>query len=345
MANPVTMHALLLNAGGFASGPEGIAIDSLDPYVTLQSIPTPVPKPGQVLIKVRLASVNPSDIMYIKGMYGQARIAGRPAGFEGVGEVVGSGGGFLAGRLRGRRVAFIAGHSGSWSQYAVADAATCIPLRADLRDEDGAALIVNPLTAIAMFDIVRREEGKSFIMTAAASQLGKLITGLSRDEGYQAIAIVRREEQIATVRQHGAAYALDSENESFSDALRAVLREARPKILLDAVTGPLPAKIFSEMGRGGRWVIYGRLDTRPTEIREPGQMIFQGKRIEGFWLSQWMRETSLIGKFRATSAVQKRFASGSWTTDVAAIISLEEAHARLPAALAGANQGKVLLKP
>jgi hypothetical protein len=36
-----------------------------------------------------------------------------------------------------------------------------------VRDEDAAAFIVNPLTALAMFDLVREEGEKSFVLTAA----------------------------------------------------------------------------------------------------------------------------------------------------------------------------------
>ncbi|TIU16741.1 MAG: NADH oxidoreductase, partial [Mesorhizobium sp.] len=84
---------------------------------------------------------------------------------------------------------------GSWAEYAVAEAAACIPLLDTVRDEDGAAMIVNPLTAIAMFDIVKQEGEKAFIMTAGASQLCKLIIGLAREEGFRPVVTVRRDEQ------------------------------------------------------------------------------------------------------------------------------------------------------
>ncbi len=54
-------------------------------------------------------------------------------------------------------------------------------------------MIVNPLTAIAMFDIVKQEGEKAFIMTAGASQLCKLIIGLGCEEGFRPIVTVRRD--------------------------------------------------------------------------------------------------------------------------------------------------------
>lgn len=345
MALPQDMFALIQRESGYATGMDGPELTDLDPYLEAKTVELPKPKSGQVLIKVSMASVNPSDVMFIKGLYGQPRIAGQPAGFEGVGEVVASGGGFMANRLKGKRVAFVAGFSGTWAEYALAEAVTCIPLRKEIRDEDGAAMIVNPLTAYAMFDLVKREGAKSFILSAGASQLCKLIAGIARDEGYRAISIVRRDEQVEPLKQLGAAHVLNSETDGFQAELRALLKEEKPRIFLDAVTGKQGSMIFHEMGKGGRWIVYGRLDPGLTPIEEPGQLIFLDKRIEGFWLTKWLRKTPLLRKLSAIRAVQGRFASGAWHTDVAATIPIAEAHARLPEALAGANTGKVMLVP
>jgi NADPH:quinone reductase-like Zn-dependent oxidoreductase len=342
---PTDMTALIQKESGYAASVESIALTSLDPYVSLAKVAVPRPKANQVLIEVALASVNPSDLSFIKGNYGQPRMAGHPAGFEGVGKVVSSGGGFMANRLVGRRVAFVARQAGSWARYAVASVQECIPLRKDIRDEDGAAMIVNPLTAHAMFDLVKRDGARSFVMTAGASQLCKLIAGLAREEGYAAISIVRRDEQIEPLKRLGASHVLNCEAQGYAARLRDVLAGEKPRVLLDAVTGSHAADIFHAMGQGARWVVYGRLDTGLTPVREPGQLIFQSKQVEGFWLVKWLRDSSLLRKLAATRAVQARFASGQWRTDVAAIVPLAEAHARLPGLLAKANEGKVMLKP
>jgi NADPH:quinone reductase-like Zn-dependent oxidoreductase len=344
MTLPDRMLALVQNESGYASRPEGPELKDLAPYLTAREIDVPRPGEGEVLIRVKFAPVNPSDVMFIMGMYGRPRVEGSPAGFEGMGEVVATGGG-PASALEGKRVAFAAGRTGTWGEYAIASAGSCIPLRDDVRDEDGAALIVNPLTAYAMFDIVKQEGAKSFIMTAGASQLCKLVAGMARDEGFDAISIVRRDEHVNRLKELGATYVLNSEAPDFKSDLRSLLKEQQPRIFLDAVTGELASTIFNDMGRGSRWVIYGRLDFTPTEIVEPGQMIFQNKRIEGFWLTSWMRTASDQQKMQAGMAIQEKFASGAWRTDIAEKIPFSEAHDRLAAALMGANTGKILLTP
>lgn len=345
MAIPNEMKALLLKHDGYASVPSGTVLEAMEPYVEYGSISVPSPKPTQLLVKVALASINPSDVMFIKGMYGQPRAKGQPAGFEGIGTVVQTGDDPYAKSLAGKRVAFATGTSnwGSWAEYAIAEAPSSIPLADTVSDVDGAAMIVNPLTALAMFGIVRDEGEKAFILTAGASQLSKLIMGVARDEGFRPIAIVRRDDQIDMLKQAGAAHVLNAQSADFMDALRTVVKAEQPRVFLDAVTGPLASTIFDAMPKRSRWIVYGRLDPDTTVIREPGQLIFQHKRIEGFWLVEWMRGP----KERTIQAIveaQKRFSDGRWKTDVTAVVPLAEAMAKVTGELAKPN-GKVFISP
>lgn len=345
MSIPGSMKALILRNGGYSSDTPTYEPESLDPFLEYREVEVPRPAKGQVLVRMRCSSVNPSDVMFIQGAYGQPRIEGRPAGFEAVGDVVASGGGVMANYMKGKRVAFIARDSGSWADYAVVDASICIPLRKDVRDEDGAAMIVNPLTAWAMFDIVKQSGSRAFVMSAAASQLCKLLAGLARDEGYTAISVVRRDSQIAHLKELGATHVLNCEAEGFGSEFAAICKKEKPVVFLDAVAGPVSSDMFNLMGMRARWIIYGRLSDGDTILREPGHMIFMNKRIEGFWLVNWMRTSSILTRMKVTSAVQKRFASGQWTTEVAARVPLSEAHATLPGLMAGENAGKIMIVP
>ncbi|TKT77569.1 zinc-binding dehydrogenase [Aquamicrobium sp. LC103] len=346
MTLPAEMNALLLKNDGYASQHSGTVLEAMEPYVERGRIGVPQPGESQVLVKVRLASINPSDVMFIKGLYGQPRRQGQPAGFEGVGEVVTAGSSEAAQKLVGKRVAFPTGLSGwgSWAEYAVAEAAACIPVIDSVRDEDAAAMIVNPLTALAMFGLVEDEGEKAFILTAGASQLSKLIIGVARDAGFRPIVIVRRDEQVGMLEKLGAAHVLNADAPGFEEKLGEVLRAEKPRIFLDAVTGPLAATIFAAMPKRSRWIVYGRLDPAETVIPEPGQLIFMHKRIEGFWLTEWLRTAPAERRMHVVMEAQKRFADGRWATDVTAVVPLSEAVSRVPGELAKLN-GKVFISP
>lgn len=343
---PEKMKALLLVDDGYSTTRSDARLDSMAAYVHYGEIGVPDPGPSQVLVKVGLASINPSDVMFVKGLYGQPRHRGQPAGFEGVGIVAAAGDSPEAQRLVGQRVAFATGLSnwGSWAEYAVAEAAVCIPVIDSVKDADAAAMIVNPLTALAMFGIVKEEGEKAFVLTAGASQLCKLMMGVARDEGYRPIAIVRRDDQIEMLKQAGAAQVLVETAPDFAARLQEVMRAEQPRVFLDAVTGPLAGQIFNAMPKGARWIFYGRLDTATTPIPEPGQLIFMRKRIEGFWLTEWMRKSSLETKIATIREAQMRFADGRWATDINAVVPLEDAVAMVPAEHAKPN-GKVFIRP
>ncbi len=345
MTLPDKMNALLLKGEGYAAEPSGTVLEAMAPYLEPGTISVPEPDERQVLIKVSVAAINPSDVMFIKGMYGQPRAKGQPAGFEGVGEVVAAGGDCGSG-LVGQRVAFATGVTnwGSWADYAMADAGACIPLMPGVSDTDGAAMIVNPLTALAMFDIVRQEGEKAFVLSAAASQLCKLLMGAAKDAGYRPIAIVRRDDQTEILKSAGAAHVLNAEAGDFDAQLAAVMQEEKPRIFLDAVAGRLSATIFDAMPKRARWIVYGKLDPQLMPVLQPGQMIFMRKRIEGFWLTAWMREVNPKRRLEVVMEAQQRFASGSWKTDVTAIVPLGDAMDRVAGELAKPN-GKVFIKP
>lgn len=339
MSIPETMRALVQLHDGYSGTQEGPAIDTVAPYLELREIPVPQPAAGQVLIKVDLAAVNPSDLHFIKGEYGQPRIKDCPAGFEGVGTVVAGDSPFM-----GQRVSFFATHSGTWADYALTEAQGLVPCRPDLAAADAAGQIVNPLTAMAMFDIVRESGADSFILNAAGSQLGKLLIGLGRDHGIAPIAVVRRAEQADLLREHGAAEVLVTSDEDMMAKAAPILRERKPRILLDAVGDQATADLFFAMPNRARWVNYGKLSTTPPQLTQMGQLIFQQKVIEGFWLTRWMKDTAPQKLGTVIAEVQERFVSGKWQTDVAAIVPLADVMQHLPAATKIVD-GKVFIKP
>ena len=346
-ALPDTMLALVLKHDGFSGTSEGPHIDDLKDWVSLETVPVPKPTGRQVLVKVGLANVNPSDLHYIKGEYGQPRQRGVPAGFEGMGEVVAAGDDAAAQALLGQRVTVSTsrGGSGVWADYAMTDAGAVIPLARELRDEDAAALLVNPLTAWAMVHLVKDHGSNAFVMTAGASQLCKLMASLARDIGMHAIAVVRREEHRGILEGLGAGTVLNTAREDFEEMLVQAMKQNQPRVLLDAVADQYAATIFAAMPVNSRWVIYGKLSADAPRLPSLGQMVFMRKVIEGFWLTEWLARATPEQRQIAFTEVQKRFVTGAWKTDVADILPLKEAPDRLAAALEGMNRGKVLIRP
>ncbi|MGG7564638.1 alcohol dehydrogenase catalytic domain-containing protein [Rhodovulum sp. DZ06] len=341
MTLPATMKALIQRHDGYADTSTGLELADAGEWMELGEVPVPTPGPGQALVRVALSPVNPSDVHFLKGEYGQPRRKGSPAGFEACGEVVAAGEG--AEGLVGKRVAFVATASGTWAEYALTDGAMCIPLIDGVRDEDGSALIVNPLTALAMFDIPR-QQGCAFVATAAGSQLGKLLAGLSKDHDVPMIAVVRRQAVADQVAALGARVALATEDPEFQAKFAAACKELKPRVLLDAVGDQVTADMFFAMPNHTQWISYGKIATEPPALTQMGQFIFTGKTIGGFWLSKWLKEAPADRRMAVVGEALQRFASGAWGIDEAARLSLDEAVGGFAEAW-GKGGGKVFIAP
>ena len=338
---PTSMFATILRHKGYSGTMTGPVIENAGDWLAEAELPVPQPGPGQVLIKLRTASVNPSDLHFIKGEYGQPRVKGAAAGFEGCGDVVATGKG--AESLQDQRVAFVAAGSGAWAEYVVTQMQMCIPLRPDISDDDGAAQIVNPLTAMAMVDMAK-EAGDAFVISAATSQLGKLMCSLGRDLGLKPIALVRRAETVDMLKDLGASEVLVTSDPDVGQKFAELSRTLKPRMFLDAVMDQLSEQVFCAMPNKARWVCYGKLGSEAPTLTQTGQLIFMGKRIEGFWLTQWMMSTPPADQMRVVTEVQARFADGRWKTDVSERLTLRNLIPNLADALKKSD-GKVIITP
>lgn len=65
------------------------------PQLLIKQVPIPTPGPGEVLIRIEAAPINPSDLYFIRGLYGTKPQLPTVPGFEGSGIVVQNGGGII----------------------------------------------------------------------------------------------------------------------------------------------------------------------------------------------------------------------------------------------------------
>ena len=92
--------------------------DLKDFKVQVEQVPVPTPKPGEVLVKMVAAVVNPSDEKDLsQAAEGKGNPLPRVFGREGSGIVVASGGGFMAGGMMGKKVGVSDLTAGTWQEY------------------------------------------------------------------------------------------------------------------------------------------------------------------------------------------------------------------------------------
>jgi len=309
--------------------------------------PVPQPGPGQVVVRIEAAPCNPSDLALIQSRYGVKKTFPAVPGTEGAGIVVAGGGGAFARWLVGKRVACGGqGHrDGTWAEYCLAEARACIPLRRDLTFDQGATLIVNPLTALILFDAARRGRHRAAVQTAGASQLGRMLVRLAVRAAYPLISVVRSASQVERLRSLGAPVVLDSTSNDFEARLRGECQRLDATIAFDAVAGPMSRILMSAMPRNSTIQIYGGLSGQEISGMDPRAFIFENKRLEGFWLSRWVGKAGFLQLVRLTNRAQALVADGTLGTEVHRRVRLEEVPEALVNYQKRMTEGKVLIVP
>ncbi|TVQ22220.1 MAG: hypothetical protein EA382_12405 [Spirochaetaceae bacterium] len=322
-----------------------IQLDEVGAPLVVRRIPVPQPGPGEVLVKMAASPINPSDLAFMMGGYGFAQGLPVTPGNEGSGLVVAVGSGLMAKRLRGKRVACFArkGIAGAWADYMVTRASLCVPVSSDTTFEQAATSLINPLTAQAFMQIVRRDRPAAFVNTAAASSLGRMLVRLSGREATPLINVVRNESQVSLLRSMGAEHVLDSTTPGFEEQLASLTRQLGATLILDAVGGPLLGQLLRAAPHGTQILSYGRLSDEPCVI-EPGELILQRKRIVGFFLSDWMEQRTIFQVLADIRRVQRSL-STDMQTHIRRRVPLEDVNDALDEYRRSMTDGKLLLVP
>lgn len=333
--------------------------------VTLVDQPVPTPRDDQVVVKVLATPINPSDLGLLFGAAdmdtaragmqdghpsvtadvpanGLRAMAGRigeamPVGNEGAGTVIAAGASPAAQALLGKTVAMLGG--AMYAQYRTLRVADCMVLPDGTAPADGASCFVNPLTSLAMTEVMRREGHTALVHTAAASNLGQMLVRICAKDGIPLVNVVRSAGQAALLRGIGAVHIADSSQPTFLADLTAMLVETGATLAFDAIGGGklagqllacMEAAAVKRMTTYSRYgsdsfkqvYIYGGLDLTPTTLNRNSYGFSWA--LGGFLLTPFLvkagPETVQAMRARVVAELTTTFAS-HYTHE----ISLEEA--------------------
>lgn len=277
--------------------------------LTLTRAPIPEPEADEVVIRVEATPINPSDMGWLFGSgsadmktASQSGTIDEPVltfkipaesmsvvasrldnplrvGNEGAGVVVRAGSSPAAQALLGKTVSAFS--RGMYAQYNCVKAALCLVLPDGVSPAEGAASAVNPMTALSLIDIAKRDGHNAFVNTAAASSLGQLLLRVCLKDKLNLICVVREEADENVLRRMGAKYVFNSSSVTFTPDITRCLLETGATAVFDAVGGgTLGARLLAciEAAQASKLTgphrygssaykhlyIYGNLDPGPT---------------------------------------------------------------------------------
>jgi len=217
---PTNMRAVRLHETG---GVEALRVES---------IPTPVPDPDQVLVRVERAGVNFIDIYKRVGLYRVPLPA--TLGEEGAGTVVAVGAEVREVGV-GARVAWTS-LLGSYAEYVALPAARVVPLPAHVDAPAAAALMLQGMTAHYLAtDTYPLSGADTCLIHAAAGGVGLLLVQVAKRRGARVIGTAGTEEKVELARAAGADDVILYTRQDFVAETRRITGGAGLQVIYDSV--------------------------------------------------------------------------------------------------------------
>ncbi len=309
--------------------------------LVLEPLPVGEPGPGQALVRMLAAPINPSDLGQIGGTYGRLPKLPAVAGREGLGEVVKLGPD-TAGPKPGTRVRMPL-DMGSWQEALVAPAADLLPVPSNLPLEMAAMAFVNPPTALRLLKDSGLKAGDWLVQNAASSALGFFVVQLARKMGLHTVCVVRDKATWEGPLKEAGADVVVSEDSDWAKSPKTLTGGAPIKLGLNSIGGNSVSNIIRAMGDGGTVVTFGGMSG--DLVRFPTRfLIFNDVRLTGFWLDRWVRVHSPAEVKAMFDEVFALIADGTFRAPVDAVYPLAEVQAALAHPSQKGRRGKVLLK-
>jgi NADPH:quinone reductase-like Zn-dependent oxidoreductase len=242
------MKALLYEAYG---GPDVLRV---------AEVPDPSPGPGEVLIRVRAASVGPGDCKLRAGLL-QAHFSisfPKIPGRYGAGEAVALGADVHDIRI-GERVVFAAAHdeNGSCAEMIVRPRGKIAPAPVNVTWSEAAAVIHEGVCAVSALASANIGSGTRVLVHGAAGAVGGACVQLARHLGAVVTATCRQNDR-DYVHALGAQFVIPFEREDFSRTV------ADQDVVIDTQGGEVHERSYRVLKCGGRLVY---LNAAPIEDR------------------------------------------------------------------------------
>lgn len=258
-----------------------------DPQESVQLVDDaePAPGPGDVVVRMEAAAINPSDLLLIEGRYLARPALPATVGAEGVGIVEATGPG-VDDALVGRRVIVLPTFKyGTWSQKVVAAQNDVVVVPGE-DPVQLAMLSINPVTAHLLLERITTVGIGDWVgQTAANSAVGLHVITLAKRRGIKTLNVVRRADAVDDVRRAGGDVVLVS-GPDLAAEITGTLGEDKLRLVLDPLGGPASAPLTSALEFGGSLVSYGTL-TGPPQALTSADLFRREVRHTGFWLGNW----------------------------------------------------------
>ncbi|MBI2822005.1 MAG: NADPH:quinone reductase [Acidobacteria bacterium] len=223
----------------------------------LEEVADPHPGPGEIVVRVHAAGVNPVDVYIRSGSYPIAPPLPYTPGTDAAGTVHAVGKGVRR-FAPGDRVYTAGTVSGSYAELALCREPQVHPLPAQITFAQGAAVHIPYATAYrALFQYARAQPGEVALVHGASGGVGIAAVQLARAAGLTVIATAGSEKGSALVSSQGAHHVADHRAPDRWDRIAALAGERGVDIVLEMLANVNLGGDLKLLARRGRVVVVG----------------------------------------------------------------------------------------
>ena len=319
-----------------------IAFGEPSEVIELNTVSEPVLGQEDALVSMEAASINPSDFLLIRGIYGVRPALPFSLGAEGIGRVTRTGSKVDV-ALRGKRVLIVPTlEQGTWADQVVVPVRNLVPLSDEADSLQLAMIGINPITAYLLLTrFVSLAPGDWIGQTAANSAMGQYLIALAKRAGVKTLNVVRREEAAQQVRQWGGNLVVLQGDNLHRDVEEA-LDGKQLSLVLDNVGGTPVGELARSLKAGGSIVVYG-IQSGQLPALSP-DFLFRGLSLHGFWLVNWLGNAPRTEIQETYQKLGGLVADGSLSAAVEHVYPLEQFNEAFKRSLKSNRSGKILFQ-
>ena len=232
--------------------------------LTLAEVPRPEVRPGMVLLKIHAVGVNFADTLFRQGTYAVAPKLPDTPGLEAAGVIEAIGDGVTGLEVGARVVAFA---SKTYAEHCLAHAGQVIALPDSVSFVDGAAVLIQGLTAYHLLHTAHTTgPGRTVLVHSAAGGVGLLAVQLAKAVHARVLATVSSDAKAELVTASGADAVINYATENFADEALRLTGGRGVDLVLDAVGKPTFEEGLRCLAPFGHLILYGRSGGAPDAL-------------------------------------------------------------------------------
>jgi NADPH:quinone reductase-like Zn-dependent oxidoreductase len=311
----------------------------------VSEIPEPQPGPGQILLRVKAASINRGESVLLRGKYverGAPLPAAGAGGIDAAGEVVAMGAKVsrlkLGDRVTGRC-------AGGFAELAAMNEFEAIPLPAELGYEEAACL---PVSFVVAHDALmingRLARGETVLITGVSSAVGVAALAIAKFAGARVIGTSRSAEKLQKLRPLGLDLGIKATTGGFSVEVKQATQDRGADIAIDTVGAAFFEEILASLAVDGRYATIGQMTGLPTV--ELDMDAFAMRRLHLFGVSNRLRtpEQKAASAQRFAEELMPAIARSEVRPLVDRVFGLDEVGAAHRYVYADRQVGKVVIR-